>query len=65
MVRLGVAETIKRKNYTVNNAATLIEKLATGESYKQHASKIGTSIQQENGIENACDSIERILKSNG
>lgn len=61
LMRLGVAEVIKRNEYTVEKAAPLIERLAMDESYKQRASKIGTSMQRENGIENACNSIESIL----
>ncbi len=62
MVRLGVAETLKRKNYTIENAAAAIEKLATEASYQQRASEVGTLINKENGIENACDAIESILE---
>ncbi len=64
MVRLGVAETIGRKKYTINNAATSIEKLATEDSYKRRAIEVGARMQSENGIENACNAIESILKSN-
>ncbi len=65
MVRLGVAEAIKRKNYTVDNAAVLIEKLLSCASYRQRACEVGAGMQKESGIENACNSVEAILKSNG
>jgi UDP:flavonoid glycosyltransferase YjiC (YdhE family) len=61
MERLGVAATVKRKDYTVENAASLIEELATNEKYVKRAIEIGALIQNENGIRNACDAIEEEL----
>lgn len=64
MVRLGVAASIKRKDYTVENASALIERLATEESYKRNAREVGEKIKNERGIDNACNEIESILNSN-
>lgn len=64
LTKLGVAETIKRKNYTTDTASALVERLATVETYKQRAREIGTSINKEDGIENACMIIDSMLKLN-
>jgi UDP:flavonoid glycosyltransferase YjiC (YdhE family) len=65
LMKLGTAEVIKRKDYTVKNAATLIEKLATEDSYKRNAFEVGTKIKNERGIDNACSVIESLLKTKG
>lgn len=61
LMNLGAAEVIKRKDYTANKAAPLIERLATVASYKQRAHEVGANIKKENGIDNACNAIELIL----
>ena len=62
LTRLGVAESIKRKNYTVDKASVLIERLATDGIYRQRAREVGASIKKEDGVENACIIIESMLK---
>lgn len=63
MTKLGVAETIKRKNYTVGQASPLIDRLATVETYRQRAREVGANIKKEDGIENACMIIDSMLKT--
>ena len=62
LTKLGVAETIKRKNYTTDKASALIERLATVETYRQRAREVGADIKKEDGIENACVIIDSMLK---
>lgn len=61
MVHLGIAASIKRKDYTVEKVSILIEQLATNESYKERAVEIGSKINCENGVGIACDAIEAAL----
>ncbi len=65
VVKLGVAEMLDRKKYTVDKAADLIERLDTEESYRQRAMEVGDSMQSGNCIGDACDAIESILRANG
>ncbi len=59
--RLGAAAVTQRKQYTVEWAAPLIERLATDPSYAEHAARVGAAMGNERGIENACDAIEAML----
>lgn len=61
MARMGVALTLKRKDYTVESASCLIEELATNAQYAKRATKVGALIKDENGVGKACDAIEKGL----
>ncbi len=63
--RLGAAEVLQRKHYTVEAAAPLVERLMTDASFVRQAARIGAMMSSERGIKNACDSIEAILQKGG
>jgi MGT family glycosyltransferase len=59
--RLGVSRTIPRKQYSAERAAKQLHKLLENPTYATKAADIGQMIQAENGVEVACDAIEKQL----
>src|SRR5262249_48534062 len=62
LVRLGVARTISRRNYTPDRAAAELNILLTDSRYKDCALDAGRRIQRENGAVAAADALERLLR---
>ncbi|NER79536.1 MAG: glycosyltransferase family 1 protein [Leptolyngbya sp. SIO1D8] len=60
--RLGLSRTIERKQYSAAKAAKELNKLIETPSYATKAAKIGRIVQAENGVDVACDAIEKQLK---
>lgn len=60
--RLGVARTIKRSEYTAEQAAAELNQLLSEPSYVRRSIEVGRQIQLENGVQVACDAIEAHLK---
>lgn len=60
--RLGVARTIKRSEYTAQQAAAELNQLLSEPSYTRRSAEVGRQIQLENGVQIACDAIEAHLK---
>lgn len=60
--RLGVARTIKRSEYTAEQAAAELNQLLSEPSYTKRSAEVGRQIQLENGVQVACDAIEAHLK---
>jgi UDP:flavonoid glycosyltransferase YjiC (YdhE family) len=58
--RLGVARTIDRRRYTVDNLIAELEALSTA-AYAANAERVGRAIDAERGTDTACDAIERVL----
>jgi len=61
--RLGAGLTLSRKRYSAKSAARVLDRLLTDPSYAATAENIGSRLRRENGVENACDAIERLLIS--
>ena len=59
--RLGVAETITRKDYNPETAAAMLEKVLSSEEYTQRAKAVGEIVRAEKGTTEACDAIERAI----
>lgn len=63
-VRLGVARTIERAEFTGEKAAREIRKLLEDSSYKANAAAAKNIVIAEHGTKIACDAIEDILSRN-
>ena len=64
LVNLGVGRTITRQEYNCDRLVTELKELLLNSSYQKKATEISNLMKQENGVKNACDAIEKILKSN-
>jgi UDP:flavonoid glycosyltransferase YjiC (YdhE family) len=62
VTRLGIARTISRRRYGPARAAAELRHLLDDPGYSQRASKIGTSVRQENGVQTACDELEGVIR---
>jgi len=61
--RLGAGVTVARHRYSAHTAATGLEILLKDPEFAANAEKIGRRLRSENGLEKACDSIDRLLAS--
>lgn len=61
--RLGVAEIVRRDEYSAENAAAKIRQILDNKNYAQKAFEISKIVQSEQGTKTACDEIERVLES--
>ncbi|MBW4549893.1 MAG: glycosyltransferase [Aphanocapsa sp. GSE-SYN-MK-11-07L] len=61
--RLGVSRTIPRKQYSAVRVVRQLRELFENPSYATSAADIGRIIQKENGVELACDAIEKQLQA--
>jgi UDP:flavonoid glycosyltransferase YjiC (YdhE family) len=59
--RLGVGHTIVRKQYQSNRVAARLKQLFDDPSYREKAESLGRRVQAENGVSEACTSIEEQL----
>jgi UDP:flavonoid glycosyltransferase YjiC (YdhE family) len=57
--RLGVARTIGRNEYTAERAAKLLGALLCNPSYAQRATEVARQVQEEDGLRESCDAIEK------
>ena len=62
LVELGVGRTITREQYECDRVVLELKELLFNPSYQEKATKISQLIQQENGVNTACDAIEKMLK---
>lgn len=58
--KLGIAETIRRQDYTAERAAGKIRRLLEVPRYAQRAAEACVAIRQENGLGRACDALEAL-----
>jgi UDP:flavonoid glycosyltransferase YjiC (YdhE family) len=58
-VRLGIARRIPRSHYTPARAAAELGRLLDDPLYADRARAVGEQIRQENGVQLACDTLER------
>jgi UDP:flavonoid glycosyltransferase YjiC (YdhE family) len=61
MTRLGMARTLPRHRYTADRVAGELRRLLDEPSYTASAARIGERVRAENGVETACDAVERAL----
>ncbi|MEM9507982.1 MAG: glycosyltransferase [Cyanobacteria bacterium P01_E01_bin.35] len=59
--RLGTSRTITRKHYSARKVAQELNKLLTNPDYKTQATAVSKIIQAENGVQVACNAIEKQL----
>ena len=59
--RLGVALRLPQEMYTAQEAATRLRRLLIETDFASRAVQIGTKVQEENGVEIACDQVEKML----
>jgi rhamnosyltransferase subunit B len=62
MVRLGVARTIRRGNYSAQTAAAALDRLLSDPSYEQRAADASVAVRHEDGAARAADVIESIVR---
>lgn len=62
IVNLGIGRRLKLQTYRAEQAVVELKKLLTQPKYKAKILKVQNRIQSENGIQNACDAIEKQLK---
>jgi rhamnosyltransferase subunit B len=61
--KLGVGLVLPSRRYSVEQAVRQISELLTNPSYREHAAETGLKVQAEKGTENACDALERVLRT--
>ncbi|MCA9048006.1 MAG: glycosyltransferase family 1 protein [Planctomycetaceae bacterium] len=58
--RLGIAEWLPRRDYSVHSATKLLRRLIADPAYKLRASTVAEQVRQEDGVRNACDALEAL-----
>ncbi|MBE9070382.1 glycosyltransferase family 1 protein [Leptolyngbya cf. ectocarpi LEGE 11479] len=61
--RLGTSRTVSRKQYIAKRVAKQLNELLDNPNYAARSIKIGAIIRAENGVNVACDAIEKQLKA--
>ena len=61
VTRLGIARTISRRRFNPTHVAAELRHLLHTSGYSQRASRIGEQVQRENGVDAACDALEKLL----
>ncbi|MBK9167296.1 MAG: glycosyltransferase family 1 protein [Bryobacterales bacterium] len=62
--RLGVSRTLPPNTYRAGRVVMELRSLLENGGYRVRAEEIAAQVRQENGVEAACDAIERVLESN-
>ena len=60
--RLGVSLTVKRSEYRRRKVAPAIEQILNNSAYTEKAGWVSQQISSENGLQNACDAIEKAAR---
>jgi rhamnosyltransferase subunit B len=58
--RLGVARSVRRKEYTARRASVELDRLLTDAQYSKKAAEAARLVNAENAVEAACDAIEKV-----
>jgi UDP:flavonoid glycosyltransferase YjiC (YdhE family) len=61
VVRLGVGRVLRRNYYRAERVAMELQQLLENPSYRKNAVMIGRKIQEEDGVQAACEAIEKQL----
>jgi len=62
VTRLGIARTLPRGRCTAAGLASELSRLLDEPAYAQRASQVGAQIRQEDGVQVACDALEKLLQ---
>ena len=60
MRRLGVAKEIKKENYTPAKVVRKLETMFANRKYREQATKVAEQMKFEDGVETACNALERL-----
>jgi rhamnosyltransferase subunit B len=60
--RVGVGTVIRRQHYRAPQVASVLQGLLEKTGAQHNARRIGQQVQQEQGVETACDAIEQFLE---
>lgn len=60
--KLGVARSVRRKEYNAKSAVREISELLRNPAYSNRAAEVGTSVRSEHGVKTACDLLEAVVK---
>ncbi|MEL4895813.1 glycosyltransferase [Crocosphaera sp. Alani8] len=61
LVNLGVGRSLTREEYSCDRLVWELKELLLNPSYQQKATEVSRLMQQEDGVKNACDAIEKLL----
>jgi rhamnosyltransferase subunit B len=61
--RIGAGRSLRRNRYRARRAAEELQQLLTHPSYEANARKASEIIAGENGVERACDAVDKVLRS--
>jgi len=61
--RLGICRTISRRHYTPTRVAAELHRLLDDPAYVRRAAEIGEQVRQEDGVQTACDALEKMLRT--
>ena len=61
--KLGIAETIGRRQYTAKPVASALKRLIGNSGVHVRASRIGGIVSEEDGAQTAADAIDRVFGS--
>ncbi|MGV3723343.1 MAG: glycosyltransferase, partial [Actinomycetota bacterium] len=59
--RRGIGRMLMPKRYTAANAAAELRRLMDQPQYAERAARVGARVRAEDGVNAACDAIERLL----
>ena len=60
--RLGIARSIPKSRYTAERAAAALTQLLDDPDYGRRAAQVKQALDQESGVETACDAVEDVLE---
>jgi UDP:flavonoid glycosyltransferase YjiC (YdhE family) len=63
MLRLGIARMISRNRYNAARAAAELRHLLDDSRYERRATEVGEQVRKEDGVANACEALERMLRT--
>ena len=61
--RLGVGRVIRRNHYRAERVAVALRQLLESPTSLQNAVLVGRQLRQEDGVQTACDAIEKLLRT--
>lgn len=61
--RLGVGRVLRRNHYRAERVAVELQQLLESPTYLKNAATIGRKIQEDNGVQAACEAIEKLLQT--
>jgi UDP:flavonoid glycosyltransferase YjiC (YdhE family) len=63
VARLGIARTVPAWRYTPGRAAAELRHLLQNPVYRERAAAVGERVRREDGVGNACDALEALLRA--